>query len=168
MKKVTITVSGSPADLINTFCRRYTEEVFPVNYIYTLGYDICRKNVLIGQLKIEQNIIHVSDKHEFKPIRRDLFMSSEGSIIVFDNSNPEYYLSSKEIIQEVRELNTEPIILLAVVRDTGEVLSDESVSYAKRNSISYKKILINDDGSFNDLVMNFTKQILGIEESKRI
>lgn len=106
--------------------RRFVHHKFSEKYLTTIGVNIEKKTVELGDTKVNMIIWDVSGEKSMYRINGSYFLGSNGIIFVFDLTQPESYLNlekSLDALQERMPKNV-PVILIGNKRD---LISDEEL-----------------------------------------
>jgi small GTP-binding protein len=89
-----IVVIGDPFVGKTTLMLRYTQKKFRELYIPTVGVQVSRKTVKIGEYFCSLNIWDIAGQQKFSNIRKLFYEGADGVIIVFDITDKQTFINS--------------------------------------------------------------------------
>ncbi|MBS7287973.1 MAG: GTP-binding protein [Candidatus Freyarchaeota archaeon] len=106
---------------------RFTTGSFREDYLSTLGVNFYSKTVDVDGTLIKLTIWDTGGQERFKPLLPNYFKGGQGSLVVFDVTNPETFRSVEDWVEQVRRYCGDiPIIL---VGNKIDLLSERKVKH---------------------------------------
>lgn len=103
-----ITIIGEPAVGKTSLSRRFVTDSFEADYLSTIGVDVYRKDMRIGEKSIIFQIWDLGGQEKYEAVRRNFYKGTTGAILVFDVLRPNTFEKLNHWIEELRE-NAGPI-----------------------------------------------------------
>ncbi len=123
-----------------TLVYRYIENKFRTDFRSTLGVNLLKKIVKIGDSTISTQIWDLGGQEPFKKIRKLYLEGAEGALLLFDVTNQQSFIKLGEWISSFREVHgNKPVVLIGNKIDLKEnVIIDQSQAerYASENNMS--------------------------------
>ncbi len=143
-----------------TLVYRYIENKFRTDFRSTLGVNLLKKTVKIGDSTIATQIWDLGCQEPFKKLRKLYLEGAEGALLLFDVTNQQSFIKLGEWISSFREVHgNKPVVLIGNKIDLKEnVIIDQSQAerYASENNMSLvltsAKTGVNVDKAFVDLL----------------
>ena len=123
-----------------TLVYRYIENKFRTDFRSTLGVNLLKKTVKIGDSTISTQIWDLGGQEPFKKLRKLYLEGAEGALLLFDVTNQQSFIKLGEWISSFREVHgNKPVVLIGNKIDLKEnVIIDQSQAerYASENNMS--------------------------------
>lgn len=123
-----------------TLVYRYIENKFRTDFRSTLGVNLLKKTVKIGDSTIATQIWDLGGQEPFKKIRKLYLEGAEGALLLFDVTNQQSFIKLEEWISSFREVHgNKPVVLIGNKIDLKEnIIIDQSQAerYASENNMS--------------------------------
>lgn len=123
-----------------TLVYRYIENKFRTDFRSTLGVNLLKKIVKIGDSTISTQIWDLGGQEPFKKLRKLYLEGAEGALLLFDVTNQQSFIKLGEWISSFREVHgNKPVVLIGNKIDLKEnVIIDQSQAerYASENNMS--------------------------------
>lgn len=120
---------------------RFTTGSFRENYLPTLGVNFYSKTVDVDGTLVKLTIWDTGGQERFKPLLPNYFKGGQGSLVVFDVTDPETFRSVEDWVGQVRRYCGDiPLVLVGNKIDLSserKVKSEESARLAERLGIPY-------------------------------
>jgi len=92
---------------------RFTTGSFRENYMPTLGVNFYSKTVDVGGILVKLTVWDTGGQERFKPLLPNYFKGGQGSLVVFDVTDPESFKSVEKWVEDVkRYCGDVPIIIV--------------------------------------------------------
>lgn len=106
--------------------RRFVHHKFSEKYLTTIGVNIEKKSIELGDTRVNMIIWDVSGEKSMHRINGSYFLGSNGIIFVFDLTQPESYLNLEKSLDALKERMHKdvPVILIGNKRD---LITDEEL-----------------------------------------
>jgi len=143
-----------------TLVYRFIENKFRTDFRNTLGVNLLKKTVKIGDATVVTQIWDLGGQEPFKKLRKLYLEGAEGALLLFDVTNQQSFIKLGEWISSFREVHgNKPIVLIGNKIDLKEnIIIDQSQAerYANENNMSLvltsAKTGVNVEKSFVDLL----------------
>lgn len=123
-----------------TLVYRYIENKFRTDFRSTLGVNLLKKTVKIGDSTISTQIWDLGGQEPFKKLRKLYLEGAEGALLLFDVTNQQSFIKLGEWISSFREVHgNKPVVLIGNKIDLKEnIIIDQSQAerYASENNMS--------------------------------
>ncbi|MCK4280829.1 MAG: GTP-binding protein [Candidatus Lokiarchaeota archaeon] len=123
-----------------TLVYRYIENKFRTDFRSTLGVNLLKKTVKIGDSTIVTQIWDLGGQEPFKKLRKLYLEGAEGALLLFDVTNQQSFIKLEEWILSFREVHgNKPVVLIGNKIDLKEnIIIDQSQAerYASENNMS--------------------------------
>ena len=143
-----------------TLVYRFIENKFRTDFRNTLGVNLLKKTVKIGDATVVTQIWDLGGQEPFKKLRKLYLEGAEGALLLFDVTNQQSFTKLGEWISSFREVHGDkPVVLIGNKIDLKEnIIIDQSQAerYANENNMSLvltsAKTGVNVEKSFVDLL----------------
>lgn len=98
-----ITIIGEPAVGKTSLSRRFVTGHFEADYLSTIGVDVYRKDMKIGDKSIVFQIWDLGGQEKYETVRRNFYRGTTGAILVFDVLRPETFEKLDHWIEELKQ-----------------------------------------------------------------
>ncbi len=123
-----------------TLVYRFIENKFRTDFRSTLGVNLLKKTVKIGDATVVTQIWDLGGQEPFKKLRKLYLEGAEGALLLFDVTNQQSFIKLGEWISSFREVHgNKPIVLIGNKMDLKEnIIIDQSQAerYANENNLS--------------------------------
>ncbi len=123
-----------------TLVYRFIENKFRTDFRSTLGVNLLKKTVKIGDSTVVTQIWDLGGQEPFKKLRKLYLEGAEGALLLFDVTNQQSFTKLGEWISSFREVHGDkPVILIGNKIDLKEnIIIDQSQAerYASENNMS--------------------------------
>lgn len=123
-----------------TLVYRFIENKFRTDFRSTLGVNLLKKTVKIGDATVVTQIWDLGGQEPFKKLRKLYLEGAEGALLLFDVTNQQSFIKLGEWISSFREVHgNKPIVLIGNKMDLKEnIIIDQSQAerYANENNMS--------------------------------
>ena len=131
-----VVVIGDPFVGKTTLMMQFTQKKFRELYIPTVGVQVSRKIVKIGDITCSLNIWDIAGQQKFSNVRRLFYEGADAVIIVFDVTERQSFINSSNWYKDFLSLNTKQMgVLLGnkidlennriIQREWGDTLSEK-------------------------------------------
>ncbi len=142
-----VVVCGDPASGKTSTILKFTDSAFRRTYIPTIGVNITKKDVTIGNKQVSLILWDIAGQMKFKLMRRSFYEGADGILLLFDvtrkstfNSIPDWY---KDINVSVKNMAERAILLCGNKKDLieqREISVEVAKLYADQLNIEYLEI----------------------------
>jgi len=144
---------------------RFVENKFRGNYKATLGVNLLKKEVDLGDDGlVSAQIWDLGGQENFKSLRKLYLEGSNGALIIFDLTKRKTFEKLDEWIQDFRKARgDEPTILIGNKNDLKnkiKITDDEAQAYAKENNMEYISTSAKTGENVEEAFKNLTKLII--------
>lgn len=123
-----------------TLVYRFIENKFRTDFRSTLGVNLLKKTVKIGDATVVTQIWDLGGQEPFKKLRKLYLEGAEGALLLFDVTNQQSFIKLGEWISSFREVHgNKPVVLIGNKIDLKEnIIIDQSQAerYASENNMS--------------------------------
>lgn len=121
---------------------RFIENKFRDNYKSTLGVNLLKKDLDVGDYKgVSAQIWDLGGQESFKSLRKLYLEGANGALVIYDMTKQKSFDKLNEWVQSFREARPlEPILLIgnkSDLKDKIKVGENELKSYAETNNTEY-------------------------------
>ena len=133
------------------FIFRLIEDKFNPNYMTTTGIDLKTINIEIDNKKIRVQLWDTAGQEKYKAITKNLFLKVQGTLVVFDITNDDSFVSSKSWVSSLKDECGRQMQIILIgnksdLEDKRVVSREEASKYAeeeidRRNRIKDETLL---------------------------
>ncbi|MFX0136450.1 MAG: Rab family GTPase [Candidatus Hodarchaeota archaeon] len=136
-----IILVGAPAVGKTSLIKKYVEGSFSDSYKETIGVNILIKDLKIGKKNVQLLCWDVAGQEKFGRVRQMYYRGASAALAVYDVTKPSTYLEIPDFVQDLREIEDVPLILVGNKVDLRKEMEGLSKSLIKEGlaPVSTKK-----------------------------
>ncbi len=143
---------------------RFTTGSFKEDYLPTLGVNFYSKTVDVNGVLVKLTVWDTGGQEKFKPLLPNYFKGGQGSLVVFDVTDPETFNNVEEWAKQVRQYCGDiPIILVGNKIDLSserKVEREAATALANKLNVSYFESSAKENIMVEDIFTFLASQIL--------
>lgn len=156
-----------------SFINRYTNNVFRLNYISTIGIDFQIKNIEIEEKNIKLQIWDTAGQECFKSLTKNYFRNSHGFIIGYDITDRNSFEAIDDWIRQIKEFRDckNNIVIIGTKSDLEDervVSTEEGRQLAKEHYTQFYETTAKDNINVNETFNYISQEILHSIENGEI
>ncbi|MHA2238845.1 MAG: Rab family GTPase [Candidatus Hodarchaeales archaeon] len=130
---------GHGNGLKTAFIQRFTENIFDVNYLPTLGVDITTKRISIDEMPVMIILVDIAGEEEFRKDRPSLYRGASALIIFFIKGDRQSFNNVVEWEKEFKNRISAPvpIAIVGFQAEEEEVTTEEADNLAEQLNSTY-------------------------------
>ncbi|NVM04079.1 MAG: GTP-binding protein [Candidatus Helarchaeota archaeon] len=107
-----IILIGAPGVGKTSLIKKYVEDAFSESYKETIGVNILIKDLKVENKNVEFLCWDVAGQEKFGRVRQMYYRGSSAALVVYDVTKPSSYLEIPDFVQDLREIEDIPLILV--------------------------------------------------------
>lgn len=163
-----ILVIGPPAVGKSSLIRRFVDNVFYLDYRFTIGVDFLTKLIEYESAKTARLAIwDIGGQDRFKMLRRNFYDGAHGALVVFDLSRAQTFSQMKKWISDMYQIMQKkvPTVILGnkadLISEIGEVLDPrEPHQYAEKENSFYLETSAKTGKNIESAFIKITQRII--------
>ena len=159
---IKICILGENTSMIQEIGRLISDRVFEADYISVQGVDICTKNLIVNNQKINAILAIIPKDERFDKIRPSFYHGAKGFLAFFDKSDIHSFEAVPHWIRNFQEnikINTIGNIV-GVNTELEEISSEQGKRLAKQLSCEYEESTLTNKVQFTAILKSLIEKIL--------
>lgn len=107
-----IILVGAPAVGKTSLIKKYVENSFSESYKETIGVNILIKDLKVDNKNVQLLCWDVAGQEKFGRVRQMYYRGSSAALVVYDVTKPSTYLKVPDFVQDLRDIEDVPLILV--------------------------------------------------------
>ena len=124
------------------FIKKYVEDKFNENYFASTGIDLISTSIKIEGKSFKIQIWDTAGQEKYRAMTKNLFLKTQGIVILFDISNETSFINLKSWMNEIKDECSSDIPIILVgnksdLEDNRVIDKERAMEYAKNENLEY-------------------------------